>query len=92
MSEPSRFFPKTHQAVKNRLGLLSLDREINDPESVARVSAEILVNEFDAMPVLGRSTGIRGRLATAWHAAKAIPIVASTIKIIEWVKGLLPFA
>ena len=92
VSAPSRFFPNTHQDVTNRVGLLSLDRGINEPEVVARVSAEILGREFDAIPIAGQSTGIRRRLATAWQATKALPVIASAIKIIEWTKGLLPFA
>lgn len=92
VSVPSRFFPNTHQDVTNRVGLFSLDRGINDAETVARMSVEILGREFDAIPIPGKSTGIRRQLATAWQAAKALPIIASAIKIIEWTKGLLPFA
>ena len=50
---PGLFFPNTHQSVKNRFGLLSLERAINAPEVVARVSAETLTRELDALP-LGR--------------------------------------
>ena len=41
-SAPARFFPNTHQEMRNRIGLLSLDRGINDAGTVARVSAEML--------------------------------------------------
>ena len=35
VSDPGRFLPNTYRDVKNRFGLFSLDREINDPETVA---------------------------------------------------------
>ena len=89
---PVRFLPNTHQEVKNRFGLLSLAREINDPAVVARVSAEILARELDAIPLPDQSTSIKRWLATAWQAVKTLPFIASAIKIIEWARGLLPFA
>ena len=92
VSAPSRFFPSTHQGMRNRVGLVSLDRGINDAETVARVSAEMLAKELDAILLPGRSTSIRRRLATAWETTKALPVIASAIKIIEWVRGLPPFA
>ena len=92
VSNPVRFLPNTHKEVKNRFGLLSLAREINDPEVVARGSAEILARELAAIPLSDQSTSIRRRLITAWQAVKTLPVIASAIKIIEWARGLLPFA
>ena len=89
---PDRFLKNTHQSVKNRFELFSLEREINEPEAVARVSAEMLARELDAIPLPDQSTSIRRRLATARQAVKTLPIIASAIKIIEWARGLLPFA
>lgn len=91
VSDPSRFLPNTHQEMRNRFGLLSLDRGINDAETVARVSAEILSKEFNSIPLPDQSTSIWRRVATAWQATKALPIIASAIKILEWIRGLLPF-
>ena len=91
VSVPCRFFPSTHRDVANRVGLLALNRGINDADTVARVSAETLAKEFDATPLPDQSTSIWRRTATAWQAVKAFPIIASAIKIIEWVRGLLPF-
>ena len=91
VSNSGRFLPNTHQEVRNRFGLFSLERGINDPEAVARVSAEMLAKELDAIPLPDQSTSIRRRLATAWQAVKTLPIIASAIKIIEWARGLLPF-
>ena len=90
-SEPRRFFPRTHHDVMNRVGLLSLDRGINDAASVARVSAEMLSRELEASSLPEKRTNVMWRLVAAWQFAKALPIVASAIKIIEWVKGLIPF-
>ncbi len=92
VSDPGRFLPNTHQDVKNRFGLLSLDREINDPESVARVSAEMLASELDITALSAQPMNVKRRLATAWQAMKALPVIASAIKIMEWARGLLPFS
>lgn len=94
VSAPSRFFPNTHQEMRNGVGLLSLDRGINDTETVARVSAEMLAKELDAITLSGQSMNTRRRLAFAWQGVnvKALPVIASAIKIIEWARGLLPFS
>ena len=91
ISAPDRFFPNTHQEMRNRIGLLSLDRGINDAGTVARVSAEMLARELSAIMPSDQPTPIRQRFTTAWQAAKALPVFASAIKILEWVRGLLPF-
>ena len=92
VSNPSRFLPNTHQSVKDRFGLISLDREINDPEVVAQVSAEMLARELDAISTSEKPLKAKLRLTVAWQAVKALPIIASAIKILEWARGLLPFA
>ena len=91
-SAPNRFFLNTYQDMRNRVGLLSLDREINEAGVVARVSAEMLAKELNAIPLPDQSTNIRGRLVTGWQGMKALPVIASAIKIIEWARGLLPFS
>ena len=90
-TEPERFFPCTHQEVLNRVELFSLNRGINDVGAAARVSAEMLAGELEVLQLPEQSSTAKGRLAAAWQFAKALPIVASAIKVIEWVKGLLPF-
>ena len=91
VSDSSRFLPNTHQEVKNRFGLFSLDREINAPEVAARVSTEMLARELDPIPPTDQSMNVRRRLVTAWQGMKALPVIASAIKIVEWARGLLPF-
>ncbi len=91
VSELSRFFPDTHQELRNRIGLVSLEQGINDAGTVARVSAEMLSKEFSAGLSSDQPAHIWQRLATAWGAVKTLPILAAAIKILEWVRGLLPF-
>ena len=90
-SNPCRFFANTHQDVMNRVGLISLNRGINDTTTAARVSAEMLARELDTSPAPEQRSEGKRRLATGWQFVKALPIVASAIKIIEWVRGLLAF-
>ena len=91
-TDPARFFPKTYQDVTNKVEMFSLDREINDVESVARVSAEILARELDSIPPLSeRRTNANGRLATVWRFGKELSVVTYAIKIFEWIKGIFPF-
>ena len=63
ISAPDRFFPNTHQEMRNRIGLLSLDRGINDAGTVARVSAEVLARELSAILPSDQPTHIMQRLA-----------------------------
>ena len=88
-TKPGRFFPDTHDDMVNRIGLLSLDRGINDAATVARVSVEMLAKELEAVSLPEQPTNAKGRLAAAWKFVKALPFVAAAIKIFEWVKGLL---
>ena len=91
VSAPDHFFPRTSHDMRNRVGLLSLDRGVNDPGTVARVSAEMLARELSAIRPSDQPAPSRWRLATIWQAAKALPVVASAIRVLEWVRGLLPF-
>ena len=90
-TEPDRFFPSTFRDVMNKVGLLALDREINDAGTVAQVSAEMLARELEAVPRAEQPTNAKRRLAAASRFVKALPIVTSAIKVIEWVKSLFSF-
>ena len=90
-TQPSLFFPSAYTEVMNRIGLLSLDRGINDAGTVAQVSAEMLARELEDVPQAEQPTNAKQRLATAWQFAKELSVVASAIKIVEWVRGFLPF-
>ena len=91
-SDPSRFFPSTYQDMRNRLGLLSLNRGINDAKTVTRVSTEMLAKELDAISVSDQSMNVSRRLVAVWQAMKTLPIIASAIKIVEWARCILPFS
>ena len=91
VSTPGRFFPNTYQDSRNRLGLLSLDRGINDAETVARASVEMLSKELNAIAPSDQPIQVTRRLAAVWQATKALPVIASAIRIFEWAKGLLSF-
>ena len=84
-TNPEWFFPSTHNQVANKVGLLWLERGINDADAVARASAEMLAQELESLTTPERPSGVKGRLAAAWQYARDIPIIASVIKIIEWV-------
>ncbi len=88
---PGLFLPNTHQSVQNRFGLLALERAINAPEVVARVAAETLARELDALPPTERSANTERQLTAAWRAVKTLPLIAAAIRVIEWARSLLPF-
>ena len=52
LSEPCRFFPRTHSDVTNRMEMLSLNRGINDTAIVARSAVELLERELGAIPAV----------------------------------------
>ncbi len=91
VSSPGRFFPNTYHDSRNRLGLLSLDRGINDAETVARASVEMLSKELNAIAPSNQPIKVTRRLAAVWQATKALPVIASAIRIFEWAKSLLSF-
>ena len=93
MSNTDRFFPNTHPEVKNKLGLLSLNRGPVEPESAALAAAEIISEEIGAaepdpeQPI--RPTNPLRRLG---RALKELPLVLTAIRIFESLRGLIPFA
>ena len=90
-TEASCFFPNTHADLANKVGLLALDRGINDVEAVARAATEMLAQELKAAPQTEQPTGIKRRLAAIGQSVKTAPIVISLIRVVEWAKGLIPF-
>ena len=90
-SDPGQFFPRTYRGVMNRVGLLSLDRGINDVGGVARVSAEILARELEEIHRPEQRSNAKRKLAAVRQFVKVLPFVASAIKVIEWIRGLVPF-
>ena len=85
ISSPGRFFPRTHADVSNRIGLIGLDRRINDVRAVARVAAEMFEQEFDATPGVGWRARGKRQLEIVLQSVKALPIVSAAIKIVEFI-------
>lgn len=91
LTEIEKFFPCTHAQAVNRIGMLSLDRGINDPGTVAVLAAEMLENELHPpMSALGRLR-LKSKLTYLWQAAKSLPVLSAAIKLIEAAWRLLPF-
>ena len=82
-SNPRSFFPKTHADVINRIGLIGLNRGINDVGAVARTAAEVLEREFSTETQRYWRTRVKKRVIDVWQYTKTLPVLASVIKIVE---------
>ena len=90
MADPDCFFPNTHSEVKNRLGLLSLNRGLVGPEAAALTAAEMLSKELrDSQPRTSQSPHAKSLLRRAWRIVKELPIVVAVIKVAEFIRHLL---
>lgn len=93
LSDAPRFFPNTHPQIINRMAMLSLNRRIVEPEAVAITAAEMLSRELSAVqPDETRPTPSESRLHQVGQLLKGIPLVAAAVRIVEFLRGLLPFA
>lgn len=91
LSEAEKFLPCTHAQAVNRIGMLSLDRGVNEPGTVARLAAEILEIELRSpLPASGR-TRLKSKLSYLWQVARSLPILSAAIKLLEAAWRLLPF-
>ena len=87
MSEPKGFFPNTYPNLINRLGLVSLERGINDAEAAARSAAEMLEKELTTTRSEAWHTKTKRQIASWFRIFKALPPIASAIKVIELLRG-----
>lgn len=87
LSDPGRFFPNTQRDVLNRIGIVSLDRDINEAEGVAQAAAEMLERELNNAPQRDWRASTGRRLRDAWQAANSLPPIAAAIKIVEFFRG-----
>ena len=93
MSDTDRFFANTHSEIKNKMGLLSLNRGLVEPETAALAAAEMVSEEIRAdqpdptHPI--RSGNPLRRMA---RVLKELPLIAAVIKIFEFFRNLVPFA
>ena len=89
LSNPGRFFPNTHEDVRNRTTLVSLNSGINDVRAAARAAAETIEAELESQAKEGRNSSIGRRLNRVWQSTKALPVVSAIIKIIESIARLV---
>ena len=87
LSDPVRFLPHTHSKVLNRIGMVSLERGINEAGVAAATAAEILERELQAVPASGWVARIGRRLSSAWRFANSLPPIAAAIKIVEFFRS-----
>ena len=91
LTEVEKFFPRTHAQAINRIGMLSLDRGINDPGIVARLAAEMIESELrPPMRASGRLR-LKSKLTHLWQVARSLPILSAAIKLLEAAWRLFPF-
>ena len=93
MSDTDRFFSNTHSEIKNRIGLLSLNRGLVEPESAALAAAEMVSEEIGAdRPDPAHPIRSGNPLRRAARVLKELPLIAAVIKIVEFLRSLIPFA
>ena len=87
LSDPGRFLPNTHSDTLNRIGMVSLDRGINDAGAAAVAAAEILERELRAAPAQGWRSRTGRPLSRAWRFASSLPPIAAAIRIVDFFRG-----
>ena len=93
MSDTAWFFPNTHSRIKNRMGLLSPNRGLVEPESAALVAAEMVSEELRAnQPESAKSVRSKNPFHRVGRGLKELPLVAAAAKILEFLRSLIPFA
>ena len=93
MSDTDRFFPNTHPEIKNRMGLLSLNRGLVEPESAALAAAEMVSEEIGAdQPDPAHPIRSRNPLRRVGQGLKQLPLAAAAIRIVEFLRSHIPFA
>ena len=89
MSNPERFFPNTHLDVKNSIGMISLINSVNNVDSTAQVAAGLLARELNATKTKHRRMkGVRNQLYSRLKLIRSLPVIASGVKLFEFIKGL----
>jgi len=92
MTDPDCFFPNTHSEIVNRLGLLSLNRGLAQPEAAALTAVEMLSKELAAhRPEIPECTLPKKPFHRVGRGLKELPLVAAAIRIIEFLRTLTPF-
>ena len=87
MSDPRLFMPNTHSEFINRVGLISMERGINEVGTVARRVVEFLSEELLRIRTPKECLKSRSKLSKIWRPFKEIPRIAGAIKILEFLRG-----
>ena len=92
LADTDRFFPNSHFEIKNRMGLLSLNRGLVDPESAALAAAEMASEEIRAdQPDPVQHVRSRNPLRRVARVLKELSLVVATIRVVEFLRSLIPF-
>ena len=83
MANPRHFFLHTYEDAINRIGLIGLNRGINDAGGVAQVAVELIERELNSVPQATWRARAKDSLVSAWQFAKALPVASAAIRIIE---------
>ena len=88
MSDPRFFMPNTHSELINRIGLISMEKGINEETAVGRRVVEFLNEELESTGTSKESLTPKWRLTKIWGLLMEIPRIAGAIKILEFLRGL----
>ena len=93
MSDTDRFFPNTYSQINNSIGMISLNRGLAEPEAVALTAVEMLSKELGAnQPEPAQTIRSKRPFSQAGRVLKELPLVAAAVKIVEFLRNLIPFA
>ena len=87
LSDPRRFLPHTHSDALNRIGMISLDRGINEAGAAAVAAAEILERELQAAPARGWRIRVVRPLVRVWRFTSSLPPIAAAIRIADFFRS-----
>ena len=91
MIDPDCFFPNTHSEIVNRLGMLSLNRGLAQPEAAALTAVEMLSKELAAHhPEPAKSMTPKNPFRRVWQGLKELPLLVAVIRVIEFLRSLIP--
>ena len=88
MSDPRLFMPNTHPEFINRIGLISMEKGINEVGVVGLRVVEFLSEELQRIRIPKESLTPKSKLTKIWRLFKEIPKIAGAIKILEFFRGL----
>ena len=92
MSDTDWFFPNNHSEIKHKIGLISLNRGLVEPESAALAAAEMVSEELRArQPEPAEHVRSKPPFHRVGQGLKQLPLAATAIKIVEFLRSLIHF-